>query len=180
MGFLETKIWTSVPRFWLTLTVSGAVLFLAFSATTAQQAEAVNDSLIVRTLAPELDGVLLGSLETLDEERKRNLGPEPEDHIRFRYEMDLDSDGQQELVLMGSYADGGRRRSFVLIATPLDDGWARSQLLTFDRDFVIGLGFQNRLAVNFCTGCSTGGWIEWTGSSYEFRPYPEPGVRGIE
>ena len=171
---------TSLLKLWLTLTVSGAVSLLIFSAATAQQAEAVSDALIVQTLAPELDGVVLGRMESLDEERKRNLGPEPEDHIRFRYEMDLDSDGQQELVLMGSYADGGGRRSFVLIATSLGDRWARSQLLTFDRDFVIGLRFDNRLAVNFCTGCDSGGSIEWTGADYEFRPYPPIGVRGIE
>jgi hypothetical protein len=80
---------------------------------------------------------------------------------------------------MGSYA-AGDERGFLLIATRRADQWARSQLLTFDRDFVIGLQFDSRLAVNFCTGCSTGGLIEWSGSAYEFMPYPPKGVPGIE
>ena len=168
-------------RLWSTPMVIGTVLLLALSEANGQQAEAVSDALIVQMLAPELDGVQLGRMETLSEERKRNLGPAPEDHIRFRYEMDLNSDGQQELILLGDYAEGDTRRSFVLISTQAAVGqWARSQLLTFDQEFVIGLGFDNRLAVNFCTGCDFGGWIEWAGSAYEFRPYPPVGVPGIE
>lgn len=146
--------------------------------TFAPASEIASDLAIIQDLAPELDGVELGRMETLSEQQRQKVAGE--EHIRFRYEMDVNSDGRQELVLLGSYAADEGRRSFVLIAAPAAGQWARSQLLTFDREFVIGLRYDNRLAVNFCTGCDFGGWIEWTGSAYEFRPYPPSGVPGVE
>jgi hypothetical protein len=144
-------------------------MLLAFSLATGQQVEAVSDALVVQDLAPELNNVQLGRLEVLSDQRRRDAGGLD---LRFRYEMDLNSDGQQELVLMGSYAEGDRHRSFVLIARPEAGRWARSRLLTFDREFAIGQRYNDTLAVFFCTGCGSGGWIEWTGSDYEYRPFP--------
>lgn len=163
-------------RVWLTLFAS----LLALSPATGQEAEAASDALIVRALAPELRNVQLGRMETLDENQRRKIAGE--EHIGFRFERDLDSDGRQELILLGSYASGDTRRSFALIAKPDAGAWVRSQVLTFSREFVIGLGYdnKNRLAVNFCTGCDSGGWIQWTGSAYEFTRYPEPGVPGVK
>ena len=114
-----------------------------------------------------------------EEQRRKVAGTE---HLGFRFERDVDQDGRQELILLGSYAVGDARRGFALIARPEAGKWLRSQVLTFSREFVIGLGYdnKNRLAVNFCTGCDSGGWIEWTGSGYEFTRYPEPGVPGVE
>jgi hypothetical protein len=162
-------------RLWLTLTVSCTVSPLAVSSATGQQAEAVSDAQIVQTLAPGLNGVRLGRMETLNEERRRKTAGDED--IGFRFEQDLNSDGQQELILLGDYAEGDRRRSFVLIARRQAGQWARPQLLTFDEDFVIGRRYNDKLVVFFCTGCDYGGSIEWTGSDYEYRPAPPAGVR---
>jgi hypothetical protein len=159
---------TRMPRSRSIFVVTSTML-LALSTATGQQVEAISDALVVQDLAPELHDVQLGRTEILSDQRRRDAGGLD---LRFRYEMDLNSDGQPELVLMGSYAEGDRRRSFVLIARPEAGQWARSRLLTFDREFVIGQRFNDRLAVAFCTGCDQGGWIEWTGSDYEYRPFP--------
>jgi hypothetical protein len=149
--------------------VSGTVSLLAFSTATGQQDAAVSDALIVRDLAPELGSVQLGRIQTLSE-RSRSAGS------GFRFEHDLNSDGQQELVLLGNYAKGERRQSFVLIARPAAGGqWVRSRLFTFDEEFVVGRRYEqynDRLALFFCTNCDYGGWIEWTGSDYEYRRFP--------
>jgi hypothetical protein len=157
----------------------GTVSLLALSAANCQQQpEAASDARIVQDLAPELDGVQLGRMEALSEERRGNMvGVEG---LGFRFEQDLDSDGQQELILLGTYSEGGRRKSFVLIARPAAGEWVRSQLLTFDQDFIIGRRYDVRpdeLALWFCTGCDYGGWVAWTGSDYEFKPFPPAGVR---
>jgi len=161
--------------------IIGTVSLLALSAAIGQQRpEAASDALIVQDLAPELDSMQLGRMEALNEERRRNMvGVEG---LGFRFEQDLNSDGQQELILLGDYAKGERRQSFVLIARSAAGQWVRSRLFTFDQEFIIAeLGQtasrQGDLAVYFCTGCDYGGWIEWTGSDYEFKPFPPAGVR---
>ena len=156
---------------------------LALSSASGQQAQAISDALVVETLAPELDSVQLGRVEALNEEQGRLVARES---IGFRFEKDLNSDGQEESILLGDFAEGETRQSFVLIATQAADGQlVRSQLFTFDRDFIVGrLGRseirRDDLAVFFCLRCDQGGWIEWTGSAYEFRPYPPQGVSGTE
>jgi hypothetical protein len=159
--------------------IIGTVSLLALSAAIGQPGpQADNDALIVQDLAPELDSVQLGRMEALSEERRRNMVGE--EGLGFRFEFDLNSDGQQELILLGTYSEGGRRKSFVLIARPAAGQWVRSQLLTFDHEFIIGRRYNVRpdeLALWFCTGCDYGGWVAWTGSDYEFTRYPEPGVR---
>jgi hypothetical protein len=164
---------------WVKFTIIGTVSLLALSAAIGQQQpEAISDALIVQDLAPELDSVQLGSIEALSEERRRNMAGE--EGLGFRFEYDLNSDGQQELMLLGTYSEGGRRKSFVLIARPAAGEWVRSQLLTFDQDFIIGRRYAIRpdeLALWFCTGCDYGGWVAWTGSDYEYKPYPPAGVR---
>jgi hypothetical protein len=122
-------------------------------------------------------------MEALNEERRRKVTGE--EGIGFRFEQDLNSDGQQELILLGDYAKGERRQSFVLVAKPAAGQWVRSRLFTFDEEFVIGRRYDvnpDKLFVLFCTGCDYGGWIEWTGSDYEYRqfslggpPAPLPG-----
>jgi hypothetical protein len=167
-----------MPQF-LRLLVIGMVSLFASSAAIGQPpSEAASDTLIVQDLVPELDSVQLGTIEALNEERRRNMvGAEG---AGFRFEQDLNSDGQQELILLGGYLKGEKRQSFVLIATQAAGQWARSRLFSFDEEFVIGLRFDarpDRLAVLFCTGCDYGGWIEWTGSDYEFELFPPAGVR---
>jgi hypothetical protein len=164
-------------RLWSKLFVSGSVsLLLALTVATGQQAEAVSDALIVQTLAPELDGVRLGSMENLDEKQSRKVAAV--ENTGFRFQVDLNSDGQEELVLLGDYVDAENRRSFVRIGKQEGGQRVDSQLLTFGREFAIGRRFGSRLAVLFCTGCDSGGWIEWTGSEYEFKPFPPAGVAG--
>ena len=166
---MRAKILTS----WLTVMVSGTVSLLAWSSARGQQAEAASDAIIAQSLAPELDGVQIGRMETLNEERSRDVAGV--EGIGFRFEHDFNSDGHQELVLFGNYAEGDRRQSFVLVARSAAGGqWLRSQLFTFDEEFVIGRRYAlypDRLSVFFCTECDAGGRIEWTGSEYEFRPF---------
>jgi hypothetical protein len=162
-------------RLWLAIVISGVVSLVGLSAATGQQAEAVSDARIVQALAPGLNNVRLGRMETVNEERRRKLAQV--EGAGFRFEQDLNSDGQQELILLGDYAEGDRRRSFVLVVRPEAGQWGRSQLLTFDEEFVVGRRYNDRLAVFFCTGCDYGGWIEWTGSDYEYHPFPGAGVK---
>ena len=160
-------------RWWLAIAISGVISVFAL-AVYGQQAEAVSDARIVEALAPGLNNVRLGRMETVNEERRRELAQV--EGAGFRFEQDLNSDGQQELILLGDYAEGDGRRSFVLIARPEAGQWALCRLLTFDEEFVIGRRYNDRLAVFFCAGCDHGGRIEWTGSDYEFRPFPPAGV----
>jgi hypothetical protein len=164
---------------WLRFMIIGTVSLLGLSAASGQQRpEAASDALIVQELAPELDSVQLGRLEALNEERRRKLANE--EGIGFRFEQDLDSDGQRELILLGDYVKGDRRQSFVLVARPAAGQWVRSRLFTFDQEFIIGRRYDlypDEISVFFCTACDQGGWIEWTGSDYEFKPFPPAGVR---
>jgi hypothetical protein len=166
-----------MQRSWWTVTVSSTMWLLALSAASGQPVD--TDEQIVRNLAPELDGVQPGRIEDLSEGQRRAIGTEED--LGFRFERDLNSDGQQDLILLGNYAEGDRRRSFVLIARPAAGEWVRSQLFTFDEEFVVGRFGRsatrlNDLAVFFCTGCDYGGRIEWTGSDYTYTPFPPAGI----
>jgi hypothetical protein len=176
-----------MPRSWWTVTVSGTVWLLALSTASGQPSDTVSDAQIVRNLAPELDDAQPGRIEGLSEGRRRVIGTEEEvrvgteEGLGFRFERDLNSDGQQELIFLGNYAEGDRRKSFVLIASAAAGDRVRAHLFTFDEEFVVGRFGRSAtrptdLAVFFCTGCDYGGWIEWTGADFAYEPFPPAGV----
>ena len=58
--------------------------------------------------------------------------------LGFRFERDLNADGQPDLVLLGRYMLGGSKQTFALIATRNNGPWQRVALLRFERDFIVG------------------------------------------
>lgn len=79
-------------------------------------------------------------------------------------------------MLLGRYRSDDARGSFLLIATRGRDGWVRSQLLTFEHDFIVGRMYESGPAIFFCLGCNYGGHIGWTGSEYAYEPFAPAGV----
>ena len=134
----------------------------------------LSDAALLERLAPELaNPAIVTRPEDLDEKHQRVLA---EQGIGFRFEGDFNSDGQQDLVLLGQHGLD-QRRSFVLIATGREKEWSRSGLLTFEQGFVVGRTYGGELSIFFCVGCDHGGRLGWTGSEYVFQPFPPAGVR---
>jgi hypothetical protein len=136
----------------------------------SQAAADARDEEILEVLAPELSGVRLLTMQDLTQEQTDNIGNTPE--VGRRFEGDFDSDGLPDLALFGSYAGG----TFVLLASRDQAVWHRSGLLQFTRPFIVGRADQGVLRVFFCTGCDAGGRVVWTGTGYEFAPFPPMGV----
>ena len=130
-----------------------------------------SDAEIVRRLAPEIGDAELDAPGALADA----FGPSPvPPGLGFRFERDLNADGQPDLVLLGRYMLGGSKQTFALIATRKNGPWQRVALLQFERDFIVGELSEtrpNELRVFFCHHCDFGGTIEWTGSAYGFRQF---------
>lgn len=140
-----------------------------------QQPNGPSDVGIVRMLAAELRDVTVARTDDLNGEQRRQIAQSP--GTGFRFEGDFNSDGRQDLILLGQHRNNDRSGSFVLVATAQGGRWVRSGLLTFEQGFIIGRRYGNTLALFFCVGCDHGGSIEWTGSEYRFQPFTAPGVQ---
>jgi hypothetical protein len=163
----------AMPRSFLTVRVIRTALlglFLVALKANSQAAADASDEDIVEVLAPELSDVRLLTMQDLTREQTDNIGNTPE--VGRRFEGDFDADGRPDLALFGSYASG----TFVLVASRDQFVWHRSGLLQFTRPFIVGRADQGVLRVFFCTGCDSGGRVLWTGSGYEFVPFPPVGV----
>ena len=136
----------------------------------AQASIESSDTEILQLLAPELADARLLTMSDLTETEAGNIGDTP--NIGRRLSGDFDSDGRPDLALFGSIRSG----TFVLILSQDDVVWHRAGLLRFSRPFIIGGTFEGRLSVFYCTGCDSGGRVVWSGSGYEFVPFPPQGV----
>jgi hypothetical protein len=145
-------------------------VFLLAVRANSQSAADASDEEILDVLAPELSDVRLLTMQDLSKEQTDNIGNTPE--VGRRFEGDFDADGRPDLALFGSYAGG----TFVLVVSRDQAVWHRSGLLQFTEPFIVGLADQGILRVFFCTGCDAGGRVVWTGTGYEFVPFPPVGV----
>lgn len=122
------------------------------------------DAAIVGELAPELEGAELGAV--------------PGERVgvtAYRFERDFDGNGRLELVLLGRYAGN---RSFALVASLNGNFWERAALFSFAEPELHGEIdplYAQRLTILFCAACDSGGWLQWDGASYVFRPLPPRG-----
>jgi hypothetical protein len=159
-----------VSRLHMSLLIACAIALISCQGRRTQIAE--TDIETVKRLVPELLDSEPIAVASLDPAQRESVLKEED--LKFSYELDLNSNGSKERVVLGRYQRAGRPAVFVLV-TERDKGvWSRKGLLTFDEGFIVGKLAGQELKVFFCMGCDRGGRVLWNGGEYIYSRFPEP------
>lgn len=159
-----------ISRLHMSLLMVCAIALLSCQGRRTQIAEP--DVEMVKRLAPELLDSEAMEVDSLDPVQRESVLKEGD--LKFSYELDMNSNGSKERVVLGRFLRAGRPAVFVLVAERDKGVWSKKGLLTFDEGFIVGRFAGQELKVFFCMGCDRGGRVSWNGSEYIYSRFPEP------